>query len=218
MKLLIATKNPGKAREIREFLGKDFKPVTLADLPDVEETGKTFEENSLLKAKKYFEWFYAQQGSSLYNKDDPCIGCIADDGGLEIDFLKGEPGVKSRRWPGYEATDQELIDIAIEKLKEVPWEKRTAHLRTVGTFYDGRNILTETAAVDGYIVEEAPSYCEKGYPFRSIFWIPKFNKLYQDLTDKEHQEVNHRRTVYSKLGHSILRWFQNSISAAISDF
>lgn len=193
MKILIATKNPGKAREIREFLGNAFEVVILADFkdaPDVEETGKTFEENSLLKAMAYFEW--------------SGIPAVADDGGLEIDFLNGEPGVLSRRWPGYEATDQELIDIALTKLKGVPREKRTAHLRTVGAYYDGKNMLTETAAVDGYIVEDKPDRCEKGYPFRSIFWIPQFNKLYQDLTEEEHQKINHRLIVYSRLGRDIL--------------
>lgn len=193
MRLLIATKNSGKAREIKEFLGKGFEPVDLAELkdaPDVEETGKTFKENSLLKAKAYFEW--------------SGIPAVADDGGLEIDYLNGEPGVLSRRWPGYEATDQELIDIALTKLKGVPQEKRTAHLRTVGTYYDGKNILTETASIDGYIVENKPDHSEKGYPFRSIFWIPRFRKLYQDLTEEEHQKINHRRMVYSKLGQKIL--------------
>ncbi len=77
MKLLIATKNPGKAREIKDFLGIGFEPVSLLDFPDapdVEETGKTFEENSILKAAKYFEW--------------SGIPSVADDGGLEIDFFE----------------------------------------------------------------------------------------------------------------------------------
>lgn len=202
MKLLIATKNPSKAREIKKFLGDSFELVTLTDLkdaPDVEETGKTFEENAILKAKAYFAWSN--------------IPSIADDAGLEIDFLNGEPGVKSRRWPsfaeasagklGREKTDQELIDMALGKLKGVPREKRTAYLRTIGAYFDGKNILTETAAIDGYITEEQTAECEPGYPFRSIFWIPKFNKLYQDLTHEEHEQINHRKVVYSKLAERI---------------
>ncbi|KKT82025.1 MAG: hypothetical protein A3B99_02215 [Candidatus Yanofskybacteria bacterium RIFCSPHIGHO2_02_FULL_44_12b] len=194
MKILIATKNPAKAREVRTFLGEGFKLVSLFDFsnaPDVEETGKTFEANSLLKARTYFEW------SGLPS--------ISDDGGLEIDYLNGEPGVLSRRWPGHEASDQELIDIALKKLKGVPKEKRTAHLRTVGTFYDGTNTLVETASIDGYIVEEYPGKCEPGYPFRSIFWIPQFHKLYQDLSHEEHDAVNHRRIVYTKLRNDIMQ-------------
>src|SRR3989344_660147 len=109
MRLLIATKNPSKAREIKEFLGDDFELISLADLkdaPNVRETGKTFEKNAILKAKAYFEW--------------SGIPTVADDAGLEIDYLGGEPGVKSRRWLGYEMTDQEMIDTASEELRGVP--------------------------------------------------------------------------------------------------
>lgn len=192
MKLLIATKNPSKAREIKKFLGDSFESVTLTDLkdaPDVKETGETFEENAILKATKYFEW--------------SGISSVADDAGLQIDFLNGEPGVKSRRWLGYEMKDQEMINTALDKLKGVPREKRTAHLRTVGAYFDGKNILTETAAIDGYITEEQTVECEPGYPFRAIFWILRFNKLYQDLTHEEHEQINHRRMVYGKLAKKI---------------
>ena len=203
MKLLIATKNPGKAREMKMFLGDGFDIVCLADLtdsPDIEENGNTFEENALLKAKFYFDWSGIQS--------------IADDAGLEIDYLNGEPGVKSRRWPGYEATDEELIEMALKKLVGVPQEKRTARLRTVGTYYDGKNTISRTAAIEGYIVTEYSGNCEKGYPFRSIFWVPKFsakggsasggNKLYQDLTHEEHEQINHRKVVYGQLAADIL--------------
>ena len=193
MKILIATKNPGKAREMKSFLGSGLETVSLVELPDapdVEETGNTFEENALLKARFYFDW--------------SGIPSIADDAGLEIDYLNGEPGVLSRRWPGYEATDEELIEMALKKLEGVPKERRTAHLRTVGLYYDGENTLSRTASVEGYITEDYCGYCEKGYPFRSIFWIPKFNKLYQDLTHEEHEEMNHRKVVYGQLAADIL--------------
>ena len=111
MKILVATKNPGKAREMKIFLGNGFDIVSLADLldaPDIEENGDTFEENALLKARFYFDW-----------SNTPSI---ADDAGLEIDYLNGEPGVLSRRWPGYEATDEELIEMALKKLALKPDE------------------------------------------------------------------------------------------------
>src|SRR3989344_2907499 len=192
MKILIATKNPGKAREMKVFLGDGFEIVSLTDLlgaPDIEETGETFEENALLKAKFYFDW--------------SGIPSIADDAGLEIDHLNGEPGVLSRRWPGYEATDEELIEMALKKLGGVPKERRTANLRTVGLYYDGKNTLSQTATVEGYITEDYCGHCEKGYPFRSIFWISQFNKLYQDLTPEEHDKINHRKVVYGQLAQDI---------------
>ena len=188
MKILIVTKNPGKAREIGSFLGKEFEVISLAelsDVPDVEETGKTFEENAILKAKKYFEW--------------SGVPSVADDAGLEIDFLNGEPGVKSRRWLEYKMTDQEMIDTALEKLKGVPLEKRTAHLVAVGAYYDGKNTITERGSIDGLILEKQTSKCEPGYPFNAIFWIPRFCKLYQELTREEHEQINHRRALYAKL-------------------
>ena len=124
--------------------------------------------------------------------------------------MNGEPGVLSRRWPGYEATDQELINIALTKLNGVPQEKRTAHLRTVGVYYDGVNTLSVEGNIDGYIVEKQTVECEKGFPFRAIFWIPKFNKLFQDLTHEEHEEINHRKFVYSELGRKIMVTLERS--------
>lgn len=192
MKILIATKNPGKAREMKTFLGNGFETVSLTDLadaPDIEENGDTFEENALLKAGFYFGW--------------SGIPSVADDSGLEIDYLNGEPGVLSRRWPGYEATDEKLIEIALKKLDGVPKERRTARLRTVGLYYDGKQTLSRTASVEGYITENYCGHCEKGYPFRAIFWLPRFSKLYQDLTHEEHEEINHRKVVYGQLAQDI---------------
>lgn len=188
MRILIATKNPGKLREIKEIFDGEFECVSLLDFedaPEVEETGETFLENAILKAKACFEW------SGLPS--------VADDGGLEIDFLNGEPGVKSRRWPGYEASDEELIEMALRKLESVPWEKRTASLVSVGVFYNGKKPFSARESINGYIAEKAADKFEKGYPFRGIFWVPEFGKLYQDLTHEEHEKINHRRRVFSKL-------------------
>lgn len=192
MKILIATKNPGKAKEIKKFLGREFEVVSLSDMPgapDVEETGKTLEENAALKAEKYFEW--------------SGIPCVADDSGLEIDFLNGEPGVRSRRWLGHEMTDQEMIDTALKKLKGVPPDKRTAHLVAVGVYYDGKVLLKERGSIDGHISEEQKIKCEPGYPFRTIFVVDRFNKLYQELTHDEHEQLNHRRILYAGLADKI---------------
>ncbi len=190
-KMLIATSNPGKVGEYREQL-KDLS-VELVSLKDVglgsiEETGKTFEENAVLKAKTYFE----QSG----------LPCISDDGGLEIDYLNGEPGVYSRRWKtGDEnVTDQELIDFTLEKLKGVPDEKRTARLRLVMAFADkeGKTHTTE-AAVDGVISQTPATNSIEGFPFRAVLYIPQFKKMYDDLTPEEHDAVNQRIAAIKKL-------------------
>ena len=191
MKILVATKNPAKLGEMLRFLGDGFELTTLsADAPVVQESGTTFEENAILKASAYSQW--------------SGMPTIADDGGLEIDALGGEPGVRSRRWPGHEATDRELIDLALKKLEGVPHERRSARLRTAGAFVDGYRTLLATGGIDGYIVQESVGDCEPGYPFRSIFWVPRFGKLYRDLTPSEHDTVNHRRDVYHRLAHGIL--------------
>ncbi len=192
MKLLIGTKNPGKAREFSEFLGASFECVSLKDFPgapDVEENGTTFEENAWLKAKAYYE----------FTK----MPVVTDDGGLEIDILNGEPGVLSRRWPGYEATDQELIALTLEKLKGIPPADRGAQLRIALVFYDGVRTVTASGVIRGEITEEAGSF-EAGYPFRAIFWVPQFQKLYSALSHEEHDMINHRKKACEELAMKVL--------------
>ncbi len=191
MKLLLATKNPGKAGEMREVFSalRGVDILTLQDIgatKDVEETGETFEENAILKA-------------TFWQKETGYCA-VADDGGLEIDALGGEPGVKSRRWPGYEADDETLVQMALAKLQGVPLEKRTARLRTVVAlaFPDGRT-ETATEAIKGVIREEPSEKRDAGYPFRSLFWLPEIQKFYIDLTDEEHTRFNHRRRALEKI-------------------
>jgi XTP/dITP diphosphohydrolase len=198
-KLLIATTNPGKLREMREFLAGHFELLSLSDLPgapDVEETGTTFEENALLKARAYFAWSR--------------IPVLADDGGLEIEVLNGQPGVLSRRWPLYgeqppyrEKTDEELLNLTFQNLQGLPQSRRDARLRVVGAYCNGSMELTETAQIHGWISEQRPETWEKGYPFRSIFMVSLFNTLLQDLTSEQHARVNHRAAVYRRLSDRI---------------
>lgn len=185
---MLATRNPAKVQEISKYLEQEFELIGLAnleDVPQVNETGETFRANAILKAQKYFEW--------------SGIPTLADDGGLEIKMLNNQPGVKSRRWPGYEATDQELISLAITRLSRIPWEQRQASLITVGAFHDGIHTLTQSGSIDGYITKSQTERCRLGYPFRSIFWVPEFNKLFSQLSEEEHDRVNHRKKVYEAL-------------------
>lgn len=187
--ILIATKNAGKITEISSALlraGLGFR--TLSDFPDIadiDETGSSFLENAVLKARSYF--------------DITGLPCIADDAGIEIEALGREPGVRSRRWLGYEMSDEALVAYTLGRLHGLPEEKRNARLVAELVFFDGRKTLNVGAHIDGYIASDAPSEIEEGYPFRSIFVVKQFGKLYKDLTEAEHEIINHRRDALRRL-------------------
>lgn len=191
--LLIGTRNNGKFREITAIIEglhpKVFSLKSLREfsLPDVPETGKTFCENSLLKARYY---------GSLSK-----LPTLADDGGLEIDTLEGEPGIHSRRWPGYAATDEELIAFTLKKLDGIPPSRRTARLTTCITLFDPfkKTWLQEKQSIVGKIAETVSNHKIEGYPYKSLFVVERFKKYYGDLTAEEHARVNHRRIALERL-------------------
>lgn len=193
-KLLIATTNPGKLAEIKRFL-KDlpivlvgFKDVGITDV--VEETGKTFEENAILKAK-----YYCQKSG---------LPTLADDGGFEIDALDGEPGVKSHRWihQNREDTDEELIAYTLEKLMGLPRAERGAQLRLVLAlvFPDG-NVTTVEEKTRGVVAEKPSEHRTSGFPYRSLLFLPEINKYYDHdlLTLEETERFNHRKRALDRL-------------------
>jgi len=190
-KILIGSHNQGKINEIKAFLERlkqEFEILSLRDF-DVyespEETGSTFLENAILKAKFYFEKVK--------------IPIIADDGGLLIPYLNNEPGVKSRLWLGYEVSDEELINYTLERMKEAKDKERLAFLETCVCYYDGKNLLWEQEKIKGYIAEQPSQNRIKGYPFRSLFIVEKFNKYYDELTEEEHLMINHRVKALKRL-------------------
>ena len=190
MKLLIASGNPAKIEELKKYLNDmPFEIVTLKDLDisdSAEETGETFLENAVLKAKHF-----AKLTGLL---------TLADDGGLEIDYLGGAPGVKSRRWLGYEMTDEELISEVMKRTRGVPEEKRECTLRLVLALVSPEgDIHTSEGVVSGLISEEPSPKRIKGYPYRSFFYFPQFEKFYVDLNEEEHAEVNQRKAALEKL-------------------
>ncbi len=193
-KLLIATTNPGKLGEITKYLSD--LPIELVGLKEVriteqvEETGKTFEENAILKAK-----FYSQKSG---------LPTIADDGGLEIDALHGEPGVKSHRWIGgnHEDSDEELIAHTIKKLKGIPLKNRQAQLRAVlALALPNGKVFTAEAATRGIIPLAPGTHRTPGFPYRSLLFLPEVGKFYDhsELTEAENNRYNHRKQALDKL-------------------
>lgn len=188
-KLLIATTNPGKLLEYKKLLRNlPVKLLTLKGLglekANFEENGKTFEENALKKVK-----FYSELSG---------LPTLAEDSGLEIDCLNNEPGVKSRRWPGYEAGDKELIDLALKKLKAVPMAKRGARLRAVIALTIGKKIATFEGSLPGVILKKPIKKIIKGYPFRSLFYLPKIGKTFGELSPNEEIKIGHRKKALEK--------------------
>jgi len=194
MNLLIATHNQAKLKELqlglRPLEKQGIKFVSLNDLKitsQPEETGKTFCENSLIKAKYY--------------GDLTSLPTIADDGGLIIPYLNNEPGIKSRRWPGVEASDEKLINFTLGHLRGVLGVKRTAYLQTCITFFNPntKQIFQQTEKIKGHIAEKPSGKATNGYPFRALFIVDKFNKYYDELSKKEHEIINHRLKAIGKL-------------------
>ncbi len=200
--VLIATTNPGKLGEITRYLSD--LPVTLVGLKDmkitdtVEETGKTFEENAILKAK-----FYCRKSG---------LPTIADDGGLEIDALSGAPGVKSHRWihGDHEDSDEELIAHTMKQLKGIPLENRNAQLRAVlALALPHGKVFTAEAATKGIIPLKPSAHRTEGFPYRSLLFIPDINKFYDHhlLTPQENDRYNHRKQALEKLKPFIIKHY-----------
>lgn len=199
MKLLIATHNVAKVDEYKKYLKylSAVEVVSLSDIgikDEIEESGRTFKENALLKAE-----FYAAKTGLI---------TIGDDSGLEIHALDNKPGVLSRRWLGYEASDQELIDYTLENMKGIVGAQRSAQMTTGLVLYDPISKLYEyfEDSTKGFIVPKKADEYIQGFPFRALLWIPEYNKLWQDLTESEQEEVNCRK----RLCTTLIRFLQES--------
>ncbi|MCL4354268.1 hypothetical protein M1349_02225 [Patescibacteria group bacterium] len=188
-KLLIATGNPGKLGEIRNFLGKfNLQTISLTDLglsQDVEEDGKTYEENSQKKAIHF---------AKLSN-----LPTLADDGGLEIDALNGEPGVNSKYWA---KTEDEIIEKLARISRELPEDKRGATFTTVISLaLPSGKVWSVYDEIKGIIVENEYMKRVFGYPYRSFFYIPEIKSYYHEdeMTKDQLQMYNHRYKAIQKI-------------------
>ncbi len=180
-KLLIATRNPGKLAEYRELLAE--LPLELTSLDqegieeEVEETGESFEENAVLKARTY------ARASGLPT--------LADDSGLEVMALHGEPGVRSSRYAGPGASDADRYRLLLERLAGVPWERRQARFRCVIAIATPEGALrTVQGRVTGYIAF-APRGAH-GFGYDPVFYLPRFGKTMAELPPEVKNRISHR--------------------------
>lgn len=181
MRLLIATHNRGKLIEYQELLaGLPLELATLDDVgirEDAEETGTTFAENARLKALAY-----ARKSDLL---------TLADDSGLQVDALGGEPGIYSRRYAGDGASDAERINFLLYKLKDVPAEARRARFRcAIAIASPGGEIWETDGTVEGELLF-APRGTN-GFGYDPIFFFPKLGLTMAELPPAEKNKISHR--------------------------
>lgn len=180
-KIVVATKNPGKVAEIAAALASLAVTVQsvgdFGNIPEPEETGATFSDNALLKARYYAE-----------KTGQPCL---ADDSGLEVDSLHGEPGVYSARYAGEGATDADNNQKLLAAIAQYPPAERTARFRCVLAFCDPQG---ETFTVDG-TCEGVILDCLQGsggFGYDPLFFMTEYGKTLAQMSVAEKNSVSHR--------------------------
>ena len=181
-RIIFATGNEGKMKEVRMILGDMGLPVLSMKeagiYADIEENGKTFQENAVIKAMTVHN----------LSKDDLVL---ADDSGLEIDFLDGAPGVYSARYLG-ENTSYDIKNTAIlDQLKDVPQEKRTARfVCAIAAVLPGGEVLTTNGAMEGIIGYEIAG--GNGFGYDPIFFLPQYGCTSAQISPEQKNELSHR--------------------------
>jgi XTP/dITP diphosphohydrolase len=182
-KLIVATWNSGKVREFSRMLSEmPFEVVGLDDLGitlEVEETGSTFEENAVLKARAY-----ARESGEL---------TLADDSGLEVDSLNGEPGVLSARYGGEGLDDEGRVQLVLDKMKHLPGWERTARFVAVLALVGDEvpdGVVTSKGVMEGAIMHEPIG--ENGFGYDPVFWLASHAKTTAQLTGEEKDIISHR--------------------------
>jgi XTP/dITP diphosphohydrolase len=187
--LLVATRNPHKAREFREILGAQFEVNDLSTNPEIPETiesGKTFAENAILKAV-------------AVSKEHPGL-VIADDSGLEVDALGGAPGIFSARYAGKHATDKENVAKLLSELARVdpPRQQRGARFCCViALARDGKLLNTFDGVVEGGIVESPRG--KQGFGYDPVFVPNGFAKTFAELSADRKNRISHRAKALEKV-------------------
>jgi len=192
--LLVATNNKGKLREYAELLkGLPFELTTLSEqgiTEEVEESGSSLEQNAVRKATAY---------ASLSG-----LTTLADDSGLEVDALGGEPGPLSRRYAGENASDKERNDFLLAKLRDVPREQRTARFRCViAVATPGGGIAMSEGVCEGIIAFAAKG--EGGFGYDPIFYLPELDKHMAELSLAEKNRISHRAQAAQQARHILER-------------
>ena len=192
--LLLATNNQAKVREYRELLrGVPYKLVTLAErgLGSIDEVGESLEENARLKA--------------VAGADKSQLLAWADDSGLEVDALGGEPGPLSARYAGEGASDSDRINYLLLRLKDVPWSECSARFRCViALATPGGQVELYSGECYGFITLEPRG--EHGFGYDPVFYLPELGKTMAELPPDMKNRVSHRGQAARKAYQVLLGW------------
>jgi len=192
--LLLASTNPGKIKEYRFLLGNlGYQITTLAEQgigKIVTESGNSYEQNARLKAVAYAKL------SQLIT--------LAEDSGLEVDALNGEPGIHSARFVGRDASDTDKVKALLARLVSVPWEKRTAHFKCVIVIATAKGQLwVKHGECHGMIAFEAKG--ENGFGYDPIFYLPEMGKTMAELSPETKNQISHRGQASQKARQILVR-------------
>lgn len=192
-KLIIATNNAGKVKEIKKLLnGYDYDVLSLKDIGldiDIEETGHSFEENSLIKAR-------------AINKITGDM-VVADDSGLEIDFLNGAPGIYSARFLG-NATDERRYEGVLAIMEGIPEEYRTARFRCAACLVTEADEMIFSGSIEGKIAFEP--HGDNGFGYDPVFFVPEYNKTMAQLDSETKNQISHRGKAFDLLAQKLRNW------------
>ncbi|MBX4186678.1 MAG: hypothetical protein KW802_00230 [Candidatus Doudnabacteria bacterium] len=187
-KILIGTGNKAKVEQYKKLLkgfGLEVISANDLDIPAPEENASSFEEEAVNKANYYFQ----KSG----------IPAIVDDGGFEIAALNGEPGIKSKRWIGREMTDDEIIAEVIKRMEGK--NDRSAKHTVVVAVATPFGVMTSDSHIAGVVADEPSEKRIPGFPYRSVLFLPNYNKYWVDLSEEEEEILNHRKHAIEKINY-----------------
>jgi XTP/dITP diphosphohydrolase len=188
MRLVLATQNKDKVREIKKLLsGLKIQILTVAEFKKtfkLKETGKSLEENALQKAEQVYRLTK--------------LPALADDSGLEVEYLKGKPGVRSSRFAGEKATYLDNNLKLLKLLKHAPFQKRKAQFRCVMALkLNEKKVKLLEGKISGYISTERKG--KSGFGYDPVFYIPKLKKTFAQLSLKQKNQISHRARALQKV-------------------
>lgn len=192
-RLIAGTTNQHKIHEIKRILNLNGLTISsLSDFetfPDVDENGLTFPENAAIKARAYFEFFRAP--------------VFADDSGLVVPALNGEPGIYSARYSGPGATYESNNQLLIEKIRKIAEKKRNAQFVCTVCFKDKDDELFFTGITKGIIIDKLTG--DRGFGYDPLFYLPELNKTYAQLDTIEKNRTSHRGKAISQLKEFLIK-------------